>query len=285
MDTSALTGEPVPRRVAPGDPVLAGMVNAGGLLAVRVTRPFAEAPSPGSWSWWSTPGAKAKTERFITTFSRYYTPAVVLAALSLALLPPLLVPGAEASEWIYRALVLLVISCPCALVLSIPVGYFGGIGGASRQGILVKGANFLDALAELDTVVVDKTGTLTEGPSRCAGEALDGLFRKRRAGVRGPRRKLFQPSHRRLDPGGLRQTVDAAPGWAEYEEIAGHGVSAAVDGGGRRGQRPAAPPGRDSPRDAAAEGTVVYVAVDGKLAGRIPSPTRSSPTPREPSGR
>lgn len=164
VDTSALTGESLPRHVEAGAAVLAGMVNTSGLLVIRVTKPFGESSVAKILELVEHAGArKARTERFMTRFSRYYTPAVVLAAIGVAFVPPLFIDGAQLSEWVYRALVLLVISCPCALVLSIPVGYFGGIGGASRQGILVKGANFLDALARLDTVVMDKTGTLTQG--------------------------------------------------------------------------------------------------------------------------
>ena len=283
VDTSALTGEPVPRRVAPGDPVLAGMVNAGGLLAVRVTRPFAESSVARILELVEHAGArKAKTERFITTFSRYYTPAVVLAALSLALLPPLLVPGAEASQWIYRALVLLVISCPCALVLSIPVGYFGGIGGASRQGILVKGANFLDALAELDTVVVDKTGTLTEGTFKVRRiEALDGFSESdvleyaalAESFSNHPIAASILEAYGKLVDG---RRVE------EYEEIPGHGVIARVDqktvaaGNDRLLHREGIPH-----ECGLAEGTVVYVAVDGKLAGRILIADEIKPDARE----
>ena len=135
VDTSALTGESVPRKVEPGEAVLAGMVNTKGLFTVRVTRPFGESSVSKILELVENAGArKAQTEKFMTKFSRYYTPAVVLAALGIAVLPPLLLEGAQFSEWTYRALVLLVISCPCALVLSIPVGYFGGIGGASREG-------------------------------------------------------------------------------------------------------------------------------------------------------
>ncbi|MGE5553934.1 MAG: heavy metal translocating P-type ATPase [Betaproteobacteria bacterium] len=164
LDTSALTGESVPRRVRRGDQVLAGMVSTSGLLTVKVGKPASEsAISRILQLVEGAAGRKAQTERFITTFSRYYTPGVVGLAAAVAFVPPLVVPGATFSTWVYRALVLLVISCPCALVISVPLGYFGGIGAASRHGILVKGANFLDVLARLRAVVFDKTGTLTEG--------------------------------------------------------------------------------------------------------------------------
>jgi Cd2+/Zn2+-exporting ATPase len=166
LDTSALTGEPVPLSVKPGDPVMAGQISTTGALTVEVTRPFRESSIARVMDLVENATArKARTEKFITTFARYYTPAVVFIAAAIAFLPPLLT-GASYQTWIYRALVLLVISCPCALVISIPLGYFGGLGRASRQGILVKGSNFIDVLAAVKTVVFDKTGTLTKGVFR-----------------------------------------------------------------------------------------------------------------------
>ena len=163
LDTSALTGESVPRRVNTGDTVLAGTINQSGVLTVRVTRKFAESSVQKILDLVENAGTrKANTEKFITTFARYYTPLVVIVALAIAFLPPLFFGGAL-KVWLYRALTILVISCPCALVVSIPLGYFGGIGGASKHGILVKGANFLEALTKVRTVVFDKTGTLTQG--------------------------------------------------------------------------------------------------------------------------
>ncbi len=167
VDTSALTGEPVPRRVAAGEEVHAGTINKTAVLAVRVNRPFEQSSIARVMHLvQNAVTRKARTERFITRFARVYTPVVVGLAAAVALLPPLLVPGATLGAWLYRALILLVISCPCALVVSIPLGYFGGIGAASRAGILVKGSNYLDALRAVTTVVFDKTGTLTEGSFR-----------------------------------------------------------------------------------------------------------------------
>jgi Cd2+/Zn2+-exporting ATPase len=164
VDTSPLTGEPVPTQVCPGDSVMAGCINMASALVVRVEKPF-EASSIARVLELveSATSRKAATEKFITTFARYYTPAVVAVAATIAVIPPLVMEGALFSTWIYRALVLLVISCPCALVVSIPLGYFGGIGRASRNGILVKGSMYIDALAQVKTVVFDKTGTLTRG--------------------------------------------------------------------------------------------------------------------------
>ncbi|MBU2445777.1 MAG: cadmium-translocating P-type ATPase [Bacteroidetes bacterium] len=164
VDTSALTGESVPRKVKEKDIVLAGMINQTGLLTIRVTKLFSESSISRILELVENAVTKkAKTEKFITTFARYYTPVVVFGAILLAVIPPLFFTGQTFTDWIYRALVVLVISCPCALVISIPLGYFGGIGGASRRGILVKGSNFLDALTKIKTVVFDKTGTLTKG--------------------------------------------------------------------------------------------------------------------------
>ena len=163
VDTSALTGESVPRAVSVGDSILAGFVNNEGRLRICVERPFEESSVSRILDLVQHAAEKkAPTERFISRFAGVYTPIVVGIAAALALLPPLIV-GAAFSEWLYRALVVLVISCPCALVVSVPMGCFGGIGCASRNKILVKGANYLDALNEVDTVVFDKTGTLTRG--------------------------------------------------------------------------------------------------------------------------
>ena len=164
LDTSALTGESVPRSIKKGETVLAGMINKSGTLTVKVTKLFGESSIAKILDLVeNATSKKAETEKFITKFARYYTPVVVIGALMDAILPPLLVEGQMFSVWIYRALIMLVVSCPCALVISIPLGYFGGIGGASRKGILVKGSNYLDALTSVKTVVFDKTGTLTKG--------------------------------------------------------------------------------------------------------------------------
>ena len=164
VDTSALTGESVPRKLKENDIALSGTINQTGMLTICVTKLFSESSVSKILELVENAASKkAETEKFITTFARYYTPLVVIFALLLAVLPPLLFQGQTFSDWIYRALVVLVISCPCALVISIPLGYFGGIGNASRKGILVKGSNFLDALTQVKTVVIDKTGTLTNG--------------------------------------------------------------------------------------------------------------------------
>lgn len=164
FDTSALTGESLPREAKAGDDVLSGFINKNGLIEIQVAKVFSESTVSKILYLMENAGSKkSKTENFITKFARYYTPVVVITALIVAIFPPLLIQGATFSDWIYRALIFLVVSCPCALVISIPLGFFGGIGGASRHGILIKGTNYLEVLNNLESIVMDKTGTLTKG--------------------------------------------------------------------------------------------------------------------------
>lgn len=170
LDVSALTGESMPEPVEPGDQVLSGSINTSGLLTLRVEKLFTDSTVSRILDLVENASSKkAPTEQFISRFAKVYTPIVVLLALALATVPPLLVPGAIFSDWLYRGLVFLVVSCPCALVISIPLSFFAGIGGASRRGILVKGGNSLQALKDVDTVVFDKTGTLTKGTFEVVG--------------------------------------------------------------------------------------------------------------------
>lgn len=163
VDTAALTGESVPRDVLTGDDVVSGCINLSGVLKVRVTKRFGESTVAKILDLVENTGSqKAKSENFITKFARYYTPCVVAGAVLLAVLPPL-IAGGDWASWIHRALIFLVISCPCALVISVPLSFFGGIGGASRCGVLVKGGNYLEALSKTEIIVFDKTGTLTKG--------------------------------------------------------------------------------------------------------------------------
>mgnify|MGYP001008185616 CR=1 FL=1 len=164
FDTSALTGESLPREAKTGDIVLSGFINKTGLVEIEVTKVFSESTVSKILDLVENSSSKkSKTENFITKFAKYYTPAVVITALIMAIFPPLLISGATFTDWIYRALIFLVVSCPCALIISIPLGFFGGIGGASKHGILVKGANYLEALNDVESIVMDKTGTLTKG--------------------------------------------------------------------------------------------------------------------------
>ena len=164
IDSKALTGEPKPRRVAESDEILSGCINLEGILKIRVKKEYDESTVSKILELVENASSKkSKSEKFITKFAKYYTPIVVIIAIFLALIPPLIIKNATFSDWLYRALSFLVVSCPCALVISIPLSFFGGIGGASKNGILIKGSNYLEALSNLETVVFDKTGTLTEG--------------------------------------------------------------------------------------------------------------------------
>ncbi len=228
LDTSALTGESTPRRAGPGEVVLSGMLNLSGLLRVEVKKPVGESTLTRILELVEMAGArKAKTEQFITRFAQVYTPAVVGLALVIGVIPPLLGWGSFAT-WGYRALVLLVISCPCALVLSIPLGYFGGIGRASKQGVLVKGSNFLDALAKVDIVAFDKTGTLTEGAFRVAdvvpadGWTEEELLRLAAWAEEGSNHPIATAIKAAYSGNGAPITA--------HEEIAGEGVAAQIDG-------------------------------------------------------
>lgn len=230
VDTSALTGESVPRTVRVGEPVLAGMINQTGVLTLQVTKLFGESSIARILDLVeNATSKKAETEKFITRFARYYTPIVVILSLAVALLPPLLITGATHEEWIYRALVLLVISCPCGLVISIPLGYFGGIGGAAKRGILVKGSTFLDSLTAVRTVVFDKTGTLTQGVFKVVQIVPKNGFSKLdlltlAAKVESHSTHPIAQSIREA----YGQPIDAT-NVTDYEEISGHGIRATVD--------------------------------------------------------
>lgn len=164
VDTKALTGEPMPKKVCKDDEVLSGCINLEGILKIKTTKKYDDSTVSKILELVENASSKkSKSEKFITKFAKYYTPIVVIIAVILAVVPPLIINGSTFSEWIYRALSFLVVSCPCALVISIPLSFFGGIGGASKNGILIKGSNYLEALANMETIVFDKTGTLTEG--------------------------------------------------------------------------------------------------------------------------
>lgn len=180
VNTSALTGESIPREIFPGTEVLSGFVNNNGLLKIQVTKEFSESTVTKILDLVQNASSrKAPTENFVTKFAKVYTPVVVFIAAFLAIVPPLILHDTSFSQWIYRALIFLVISCPCALVISIPLGFFGGIGAASKKGILVKGSNYLEALNSIDTVVFDKTGTLTKGVFKVTKiEALNGISKE-----------------------------------------------------------------------------------------------------------
>ena len=271
VDTSALTGESTPRKMETGATILAGMVNGEGLLTVKVTKPYKDSSVARILNLVEKAGErKAPTEQFITVFARYYTPIVVVAAVLIAVVPPLLIPGATFNTWLYRALILLVISCPCALVVSIPLGYFGGIGGASRNGILIKGANYLDALGDVHTVVFDKTGTLTKGVFRVTEVAPRNGFTQEEVLTAAAWAEVFSNhpiAHSLREAYGREIPVDLVH---DYQEIPAHGISAVVDG-----KHVLAGNDRLMHReeidheDCEVQGTIVYVAIEREYAGYI----------------
>ena len=272
VNTAALTGESLPRDVSPGDAVVSGCINQSGLLRIKTTKLFGESTVAKILDLVENSSSKkARAENFITKFARYYTPAVVIAALLLALLPPLILGGGWPvwSAWLNRALIFLVISCPCALVISIPLGFFGGIGGASKAGILVKGSNYLEALARTEILVFDKTGTLTKGtfqvtavhPEEISEERLLELAALAESYSDHPISLSLKAAYQKeIDAGRVKNA----------EELAGRGVRATVDGltvcaGNSRLMKEA---GADW-YDCHLTGTVVHVAVEGRYAGHI----------------
>ncbi|MBL1201363.1 MAG: cadmium-translocating P-type ATPase [Nostoc sp. GBBB01] len=271
IDTSALTGESVPRSVKPGEIVLAGTINKIGVLTIQVTKLFDESSIAKILDLvQNAKSKKAATEKFITKFARYYTPIVVFASLGVALLPPLFISGATSSEWIYRALILLVISCPCGLVISIPLGYFGGIGGAAKRGILVKGSTFLDSLNAVKTVVFDKTGTLTKGVFQVTKIVpQNGFFEEELLELAA---KIESHSNHPIAQSirnAYGNNIDASD-VKDYEEIAGCGIRAKVAnkvvmaGSDRLLHQEAI-----AHDNCLVEGTVIHLAVDNIYAGYI----------------
>ncbi len=280
LDTSALTGESMPRQATTGDEVASGCVNLSGVIRLRTTKEYGESTVAKMIELVEhAADHKSKSETFITRFARIYTPIVVFAALALAILPPLVLwlttqdaqPSALFATWIYRALMFLVVSCPCALVISVPLTFFGGIGGASRRGILIKGANYMDVLARVGTVVFDKTGTLTHGqfavtavhPDQCNERQLLHL--------------AAHVEHFSTHPIGAALR-DAFPDEAtdgcnvsDVEEVAGQGIRANVGGqrvcvGNRKMMEAVGAQWHDCEHDV---GTIIHVAIDGQYAGHI----------------
>jgi len=270
LDTKALTGESVPRRASVSDAVLSGCVNQNGLLTIEVTQTFGESTVSKIIDLVENAASKkAPTENFITKFARYYTPVVVSLALLIAVIPTLLLGGLW-SDWLSRALIFLVISCPCALVISIPLGFFGGIGGASRKGILIKGSNYLEALNRLDIVVFDKTGTLTKGVFKVTeihpangfneNDLLEAAAKAEAFSNHPIALSILQEYGREVDNSGL----------SEHAEIAGHGVSTNADGriihAGNKKLMESIGVTFEETRSI---GTKIYVAVEGVFAGCI----------------
>lgn len=271
VDTAALTGESVPREVGIGDSILSGVINKNGLLTIEVEKEFGDSTVAKILDLVQNASSKkAPTENFITKFARYYTPAVVFAALALAVIPPLVIEGATFSEWIYRALSFLVVSCPCALVVSIPLGFFGGIGGASKNGVLVKGGNYLEALNDVEMVVFDKTGTLTKGIFKvtevnaenniskdeliaCAAYAEN--YSNHPIAV-----SILKAYGKKIDKDKIKN----------YEEISGHGVKVVIEGKEiLAGNYKLMNKENIDYNQVETIGTVVHVAIERKYAGYI----------------
>lgn len=270
VDTSALTGESVPREVEVGHEILSGCININGVITAEVTKEYGESTVSKILDLVENASSKkSQSEQFITKFARYYTPIVVILAVFIAIIPPLVIEGATFSDWIYRALAFLVVSCPCALVVSIPLSFFGGIGGASRKGILVKGSNYLEALAETEIIVFDKTGTLTKGvfnvqevhPKGVSREELLELTAYAESYSNHPiSSSLKQAYGKKIDNGRI----------SDVEEISGHGVIATVDGKKvMAGNIKLMKKKNIAYFDGELIGTVVHVAVDNQYAGYI----------------
>ncbi len=269
IDTAALTGESVPRHAVAGDEIISGCVNGSGTLKVKVTKEFEDSTVARILELVENASSKkAKVENFITKFARYYTPVVTIGALILAILPPL-ISGGGWGEWISRACIFLVISCPCALVISVPLGFFGGIGAASRLGVLVKGSNYLEAVAEVTTVVFDKTGTLTKGefkvqelfPEEISEEALLETAAYAEGYSTHPIASSIKDAYgKEIDVSRIGQA----------EEIAGHGIRIFVDGKEVLiGNEKLMKAKEISYTPCKSAGTIVYVAVEGSFAGAI----------------
>lgn len=270
IDTSALTGESVPREVEVGSDILSGCININGVITAEVTKEFGESTVSKILDLVENASSKkSNSEQFITKFARYYTPVVVIIAVFLAIIPPLVIDGATFSDWIYRVLAFLVVSCPCALVISIPLSFFGGIGGASKKGVLVKGSNYLEALAETEIVVFDKTGTLTKGvfnvqeihPEGVSKEELLELTAHAESYSNHPiSLSLKRAYSKEIDNGRI----------SDVEEISGHGVIATVDGKKVMAGNIKLMKMMDIPYfKGELIGTIVHVAVNNKYIGYI----------------
>ena len=270
IDTSALTGESVPREVEPGNDILSGCININGVLTAEVTKEFEESTVSKILDLVENASSKkSQSEKFITRFAKYYTPVVVIAAILLAIIPPLVIPEADFNDWVYRALSFLVVSCPCALVISIPLSFFGGIGGASKKGVLVKGSNHLEELAKTEIIVFDKTGTLTKGvfnvqeihPENISKEELLELTAYAESFSNHPiSNSLKQAFGKEIDNERI----------TDVKEISGHGVIAVVDGKQvMAGNSKLMKKMNIAYHSGAIAGTVVHVAIDKVYAGYI----------------
>lgn len=270
LDTSALTGESLPREVKVNDEVLSGSINQEGLLTIKVTQLFGESTVSKILDLVQNASTKkAPTENFITKFARYYTPVIVAIAAFLAVIPPLLIPGESFSSWIYRALIFLVISCPCALVVSIPLGFFGGIGRASKEGILIKGSNYLEALYNIHTIVFDKTGTLTKGVFKVTSietmgnlskdELLEYAALAESYSTHPIALSIIQAYGKEIDKSRIKQV----------DEISGYGLKVIIDGNELLLGNEKLMAKHNIKVDQDSQGTIVFISVNGNYEGKI----------------
>ena len=270
LDTSSLTGESMPQDVSVGDSILSGCINKSGLLTIKVTKEFGESTVSKILDLVENASSKkSKSENFITKFAKYYTPAVVIIAVLLTIVPPIIIKDAVFTDWLYRALTFLVVSCPCALVISIPLGFFGGIGGASKKGILVKGSNYLEALAQTEIVVFDKTGTLTEGIFEVQKIEAVEIEKEELLELAAYTENHSNHPISLSVKNAYKNKIDMKK-ITETEEIAGLGVKAIIDG--RQvlvGNDKLMEQAKINYEKSTDIGTILYVAIDNKFAGYI----------------
>ncbi len=270
LDTSSLTGESMPQDANTGDNVLSGCINKSGLLTIKTTKEFGESTVSKILDLVeNASNKKSKSENFITKFAKYYTPAVVIIAVILAVIPPIIIKDAVFTDWLYRALTFLVVSCPCALVISIPLGFFGGIGGASKEGILVKGSNYLEALAQTEIVVFDKTGTLTQGIFEVRKIEAFGIEKEKLLELAAYAENHSNHPISLSVKDAYKNKIDMQK-ITQTEEIAGLGVKAIIDG--RQvlvGNDKLMEQAKINYEKSTDIGTILYVAIDNKFAGYI----------------
>lgn len=270
LDTSSLTGESMPQDANTGDNVLSGCINKSGLLTIKTTKEFGESTVSKILDLVeNASNKKSKSENFITKFAKYYTPAVVIIAVILAVIPPIIIKDAVFTDWLYRALTFLVVSCPCALVISIPLGFFGGIGGASKEGILVKGSNYLEALAQTEIVVFDKTGTLTQGIFEVQKIEAFGIEKEKLLELAAYAENHSNHPISLSVKDAYKNKIDMQK-ITQTEEIAGLGVKAIIDG--RQvlvGNDKLMEQAKINYEKSTDIGTILYVAIDNKFVGYI----------------
>lgn len=270
LDTSALTGESIPRDVQLNDEILSGTINLNSLIKVRVTKEFGESTISRILEMVENAGSKkAHTEKFITKFCKYYTPIVVFCAAAIAIVPPLVIKNSDFSTWIYRALSFLVVSCPCALVVSVPLGLFSGIGGASRKGILVKGGNYLEALKDVNVVILDKTGTLTKGAFKVSEVNAENITEERLIEIAALGESFSTHPIAQSIVREYKKEIDKTR-IKNYTELSGHGIKAVIDDEEvLLGNFKLMKNNSIECEEADSVGTVVYAAVAGKYVGCI----------------